>query len=75
MISGVATAGYNGTFTVTTVPGTRTFTYKNPISGPPDLPAAARSHCRAFRALARAGNTVTVSTVAAHSRSVVPATS
>ena len=34
-ISGAANAGYNGTFTVHTVPGTRAFTYTNPISGLP----------------------------------------
>ena len=34
-IAGVANAGYNGTFTVTSVPSTRSFTYTNPISGLP----------------------------------------
>ena len=34
-ISGAANAGYNGTFTVLTVPGTRTFTYQNTVTGLP----------------------------------------
>ena len=34
-IAGVANAGYNGTFTVTPVPRSRSFTYTNPTAGPP----------------------------------------
>jgi hypothetical protein len=67
-ISGVAVAGYNGTFTVTSVPSTRSFTYTNPISG------LARSGggtiTLAVPGLRESGNTVTVSTAAAHGRSV-----
>ena len=33
--SGVANAGYNGTFTVTAVPTTRSFQYTNPVAGLP----------------------------------------
>jgi hypothetical protein len=67
-ISGVAVAGYNGTFTVTSVPSTRSFTYTNPISG------LARSGggtiTLAVPGLTESGNTVTVHTAAAHGRSV-----
>ena len=34
-ISGVANAGYNGTFTVIAIPSSRSFQYTNPISGLP----------------------------------------
>ena len=65
-ISGVANAGYNGTFTVATVPGTRTFTYTNPISGLPI--SGGGTITLAVPGLRESGNTVTVSTVAAHNR-------
>ena len=32
-VSGVPVAGYNGTFTVTAVPSSRSFQYTNPVSG------------------------------------------
>ncbi len=32
-ISGVAVAGYNGTFTITSIPDTTSFTYSNPAAG------------------------------------------
>ena len=60
-ISGVANAGYNGTFTVTTVPTTRTFTYTNPISGLPT--SGGGTITLAVPGLRESGNTVTVSTV------------
>src|SRR5262249_50342654 len=67
-ISGAGVAGYNGTFTVTSVPSTRSFTYTNPISG------LARSGggtiTLAVPGLTESGNTVTVHTAAAHGRSV-----
>ena len=67
-ISGVAVAGYNGTFTVGSVLTSRAFTYTNPISG------LARSGGGTITlnapGLTESGNTVTVRTVAAHNRSV-----
>ncbi|HEY7016883.1 MAG TPA: M12 family metallo-peptidase [Gaiellaceae bacterium] len=67
-IAGVGVAGYNGTFTVTSVPSSRSFTYTNPISG------LARSGggtiTLAVPGLTESGNTVTVHTAAAHGRSV-----
>ena len=42
-IAGVGVAGYNGTFTVDSVPTTRAFTYTNPVAGPRRARAAARS--------------------------------
>jgi hypothetical protein len=66
-IAGVAVAGYNGTFTVTAVPSTRSFTYTNPVSG------LARSGggtvTLAAPGATESGNTVTISTAAAHGRS------
>ncbi len=67
-ISGVANAGYNGTFTVTSVPSTRSFTYTNPISGLPR--SGGGTITLAVPGLRETGNTVTVSTAAAHGRSV-----
>src|SRR6185503_4008315 len=67
-IAGAGNAGYNGTFTVSTVPSSRSFTYTNPTSGLPrsgggtitlNAPGATES-----------GTTVTLSTSAAHGRSV-----
>ena len=46
-IAGVGVAGYNGTFTVTAVPTSRSFQYTNPIAGLPDL---RRRHGHARRA-------------------------
>ena len=67
-ISGVANAGYNGTFTVTSVPSTRSFTYTNPISGLPR--SGGGTITLAVPGLTESGNTVTVHTSAAHGRSV-----
>ena len=67
-IAGAGNAGYNGTFTVNTVPSSRSFTYTNPTAGLPrsgggtitlNAPGATES-----------GTTVTLSTSAAHGRSV-----
>src|SRR3954471_10462890 len=59
-ISGVANAGYNGTFTVTSVPGTRAFTYTNPVSG---LPVSGGGTITLSKpGLTELGNTVTVNT-------------
>ena len=67
-ISGAANAGYNGNFTVLTVPGTRTFTYSNPNTG---LPVSGGGTITLnVPGLRESGNTVTVSTVAAHGRTV-----
>jgi hypothetical protein len=67
-IAGVANAGYNGTFTVASVPTTRSFTYTNPISG---LPVSGGGTVTlAAPGLSESGNTVTVRTAAAHGRSV-----
>ena len=49
-----------------TVPGTRTFTYTNPISGLPI--SGGGTITLAVPGLRESGNTVTVSTVAAHGR-------
>ncbi len=67
-IAGVANGGYNGTFTVLSVPTTRSFTYFNPVSG---LPVSGGGTITlAVPGLRESGNTVTVSTVAAHGRSI-----
>jgi hypothetical protein len=67
-IAGVANAGYNGTFTVTSVPTTRSFTYTNPTAG---LPVSGGGTITlAVPGLRESGNTVTVSTAAAHGRAV-----
>ncbi|HEX7255672.1 MAG TPA: M12 family metallo-peptidase [Gaiellaceae bacterium] len=67
-ISGVAEAGYNGTFTLTAVPTTRSFQYENPVTGlgisgggtvTPAVPGASSS-----------GTTATIRTTVAHNRSV-----
>ncbi|MBK9711260.1 MAG: hypothetical protein IPO81_08010 [Kouleothrix sp.] len=67
-ISGVAAAGYNGTWAVTSVPNSRTFTYTNPTSG------LARSGGGTITLAAPGatenGTTVTIRTAAAHGRSV-----
>jgi hypothetical protein len=67
-ISGVANPGYNGTFTVTSVPSTRSFTYTNPTTGLPR--SGGGTITLAAPGLTESGNTVTVRTAAAHGRSV-----
>ena len=68
-IAGVANAGYNGTFTVDRGAGRRARSRTRTRSRASRSPAAARSRspCPARR---ESGNTVTVSTAAAHGRSV-----
>jgi hypothetical protein len=67
-VAGVAVAGYNGTWTVTAVPSTRSFQFTNPTAGLAtsgggtvtlDAPGASES-----------GTTVTIRTSLAHGRSV-----
>jgi hypothetical protein len=67
-ISGVANAGYNGTFTVSSVPSTRSFTYTNPSSGLPR--SGGGTITLVAPGLTESGTTVTARTVAAHGRSV-----
>ena len=59
-IAGVAAAGYNGTFTVTSVPTTRAFTYTNPIAGLPI--SGGGTVTLALPGATESGNTVTFST-------------
>ena len=67
-IAGVAEAGYNGTFTVTSVPTSRAFTYTNPVSGLPR--SGGGTITLAAPGLTEVGNTVTVRTAAANNRQV-----
>jgi hypothetical protein len=67
-ISGAPVADYNGTWTVTSVPTTRAFTYTNPVSGLPRTGGGTIT--LNAPGLSEVGNTVTVRTVAAHNRSV-----
>src|SRR3954471_14175539 len=67
-ISGASNAGYNGTFTVNTVPSSRSFTYTNPISGLPR--SGGGTITLAVPGARESGNTATLSTSAAHGRSV-----
>jgi hypothetical protein len=61
-------AGYNGTFTVTAVPSTRSFQYTNPISGL--ATSGGGTVTLAASGAAETGTTVTIRTAAAHNRSV-----
>jgi hypothetical protein len=67
-ISGAGNAGYNGTWTVNTVPSSRSFTYTNPTSGLPRTGGGTIT--LAVPGARESGNTVTLSTSAAHGRSV-----
>ncbi len=67
-ISGVANAGYNGTFTVDTILTSRAFTYTNPVAGLPR--SGGGTVTLVAPGLSESGNTVTVRTAAAHNRSV-----
>jgi hypothetical protein len=67
-ITGVAVAGYNGTFTVTTVLGSRAFQYTNPITGL--ATSGGGTVTLAAPGATEVGNTVTIRTAAAHGRSV-----
>jgi hypothetical protein len=67
-VAGVANAGYNGMFTVTAVPSSRAFQYKNPIG---DLPnSGGGTVTLATPGASESGNTVTIRTTAVHGRSV-----
>src|SRR5580765_8009032 len=67
-IAGVAAGGYNGTFTVTSVPSTRSFTYTNPTAG---LPVSGGGTITlAAPGATESGTTVTIRTAAPHGRSV-----
>ena len=67
-ISGVGVAGYNGTWTVTAVPGSRSFQYTNPTAGL--ATSGGGTVTLAVPGAAESGTTVTISTAAAHGRSV-----
>ena len=67
-IAGVAMAGYNGTFTVTSVPSTRSFTYTNPTAGLPT--SGGGTVTLTVPGATESGTTVTITTAAAHGRSV-----
>jgi hypothetical protein len=67
-IGGVAVAGYNGTFTVTAVTTSRSFQYTNPTSGL--ATSGGGTVTLAAPGATESGNTVTISTAAAHGRSV-----
>ncbi len=67
-IAGVGVAGYNGTWTVDTIPTSRSFTFTNPTAG------LARSGggtvTLAVPGATESGTTVTISTAAPHGRAV-----
>ena len=67
-IAGVANASYNGTFTVTAIPSSRSFQYTNPVSGLPT--SGGGTVTLAVPGATESGNTVTISTSTAHGRSV-----
>jgi len=67
-IAGAGNAGYNGTFTVNTVPSSRSFTYTNPTAGLPR--SGGGTITLAVPGATESGTTVTLSTAAAHGRSV-----
>src|SRR4029078_10678714 len=61
-------AGYNGTFTVNTVPSSRSFTYTNPTAG---LPRSGGGRITlTARGATESGAPVTLATSAAHGRAV-----
>jgi hypothetical protein len=67
-ISGVAEAGYNGTYTLTAVPTTRSFQYTSPLSG---LPVSGGGTVTpAVPGASSVGTTATIRTTVAHGRSV-----
>jgi reprolysin-like metallo-peptidase family M12B len=67
-IAGVAEPGYNGTFTITTVPTTRSFTYTNPVAG---LPVSGGGTVTpTVPGASSVGTTATIRTTVAHNRSV-----
>ena len=67
-VAGVAEPGYNGTFTVTAVPSTRSFQYTNAVSG---LPVSGGGTATpAIPGASSSGTTATIHTNAPHGRSV-----
>ncbi len=67
-ISGVGVAGYNGTFVVTAVPTSRSFQYFNPTAGL--ATSGGGTVTLSIPGATESGTTVTISTSAAHGRSV-----
>jgi hypothetical protein len=67
-ISGVGVAGYNGTWTVTAIPTSRSFQYVNPTAGL--ATSGGGSVTLAVPGATEDGTTVTISTSAPHGRSV-----
>ena len=61
-IAGVGVAGYNGTFTVTAVPTSRSFQYTNPIAGL--ATSGGGTVTLAVPGATESGTTVTISTAA-----------
>ena len=67
-ITGVGNAGYNGTFTVTAVPTTRSFQYTSAVTG---LPVSGSGTVTpAVSGASSSGTTATIRTTAVHNRSV-----
>jgi hypothetical protein len=67
-VAGVGVADYNGTWTVTAVPSTRSFQYTNPTAGL--ATSGGGTVTLALPGATEVGNTVTIRTSAAHGRSV-----
>jgi Metallo-peptidase family M12B Reprolysin-like len=67
-IAGVGVAGYNGTWTVTAVPSSRAFQYTNPTAGLAN--SGGGTVTLAAPGATESGTTATISTSAAHGRSV-----
>ena len=67
-IAGVGVVDYNGTYTVTAVPTSRSFQYTNPITGL--ATSGGGTVTLATPGATESGDTVTISTSAAHGRSV-----
>jgi uncharacterized protein (UPF0333 family) len=67
-VAGVGVAGYNGTWTVTAVPSSRSFQYTNPTAGL--ATSGGGTVTLAVPGATEVGNTVTIHTSAAHNRSV-----
>jgi len=67
-VAGVAVGGYNGTWTVTAVPTTRSFQFTNPTSGLPT--SGGGTVTLGTPGATESGTTVTISTALPHGRSV-----
>ena len=67
-VAGVGNPGYNGTWTVTAVPSTRSFQYENPVSG---LPVSGSGTATpAIPGASSSGTTATIHTSTPHGRAV-----